>query len=87
VQFAVSTLKSAPHPKAAALLAVWLASPEGRALYDRLVHEADIRPGSPSSLAREIAAAHAKIILEDVATMDKRAEYYKTFSALVRGEK
>ena len=87
VQFAVTTFKSAPHPAAATLLAVWLASPEGRALYDQVVHEADIRPGSTSSLAQEIGAAHAKIILEDVATMDRRAEYYKTFSALVRSEK
>jgi iron(III) transport system substrate-binding protein len=87
VQFAVARMKDAPHPNAATLLAAWLASDEGRDLYDRVVHEADIRPGSTSSLAREIAATKSKIILEDVATMDQRAEYYKNFSALVRGEK
>ena len=44
------------------------------------------RPGSKSALAKEIADAKAKVIFEDVATMDQRAEYYKKFSALVRGQ-
>jgi ABC-type Fe3+ transport system substrate-binding protein len=86
-QFAVAVLKDAPHPNAAALLAAWLASDEGRELYERVILEPDIRPGSKSALADEIRAAKAKILLEDVATMDKRAQYYQSFSALVRGEK
>ncbi len=85
-QFVVARLKDAPHPNAATLLAAWMASDEGRDLFERIVHEADIRPGAKSALAREIAAAHARVILEDVATMDERAAYYKAFSALVRGE-
>jgi iron(III) transport system substrate-binding protein len=86
-QFAVAVFKDAPHPNAAALLAAWLASDEGRALYERVIHEPDIRPGSKSALLGEIEAAKAKILLEDVATMDQRAAYYQSFSALVRGEK
>jgi iron(III) transport system substrate-binding protein len=86
-QFAVAAFKDAPHPNAAALLAAWLASDEGRELYERVIHEPDIRPGSKSALAQEIRAAKAKVLIEDVATMDKRAQYYQSFSALVRGEK
>jgi iron(III) transport system substrate-binding protein len=86
-QFAAAVLKDAPHPKAALLLAAWLGSDEGRELYDRIDHEADIRPGSKSPLAQEIAAKHAKVVLEDEATMDERAKYYQSFSALVRGER
>ncbi|MDB5409761.1 MAG: ABC-type Fe3+ transport system, substrate-binding protein [Rhodospirillales bacterium] len=86
VQFVMTTFKESPHPNAGLLLAAWLVSEEGRALFETTVHEADIRPGSASTLAHEIADAKAKVIFEDVATMDQRAEYYKKFSALVRGQ-
>lgn len=86
-QFAVAVFKDAPHPNAALLLAAWLASDEGRELYERVIHEADIRPGSKSELAAEIQAKGGKIVLEDTDTMDRRAKYYESFSALVRGEK
>jgi ABC-type Fe3+ transport system substrate-binding protein len=86
VQFVVATLKEAPHPNAGRLLAAWLASEEGRLLAERMTHQADIRPGSKSPLVREIADAKAKVILEDLSTMDQRAEYYKKFSLLVRGQ-
>jgi iron(III) transport system substrate-binding protein len=82
----MTTFKDSPHPNAALLLATWLVSEEGRALFETVLHEADIRPGSKSALAKEIADAKAKVIFEDVATMDQRAEYYKKFSALVRGQ-
>jgi len=85
-QFVITVLKDAPHPNAGLLLAAWLASDEGRELYDRLIHEADIRPGSKSALAAEIAAAKAKIILEDVRTMELRAKYYEGYAKLVRGQ-
>ena len=85
-QFAISVVKDAPHPNAALLLAAWLASDEGRALYDELVHEVDIRPGSNSTYAKEVAAAKAKIILEDVSNVAQRAKYYEEFSKLVRGQ-
>jgi iron(III) transport system substrate-binding protein len=86
VQFVMTTFKDSPHPNAARLLATWLVSEEGRALFETTIHEADIRPGSKSTLASEIADAKAKVIFEDIATMDQRAEYYKKFSALVRGQ-
>jgi iron(III) transport system substrate-binding protein len=86
VQFVMTTFKDSPHPAAATLLATWLVSEEGRKLFETTRHEADIRPGSKSALAKEIADAKAKVIFEDVATMDQRAEYYKKFSALVRGQ-
>ena len=85
-QFVIDVFKDAPHPNAARLLAAWLASPEGRGFFDTLVHEPDIRPGSQSALAQEIRSSGAKVIFEDVATMGRRADYYKTFSALVRGQ-
>ncbi|HXQ50783.1 MAG TPA: hypothetical protein VN802_06795 [Stellaceae bacterium] len=86
-QFAIAALKDAPHPNAAALLSAWLASDEGRGLYESVIHEADIRPGSTARLMDEIHAAKAKILVEDVATMDQRAQYYQGYSALVRGQK
>jgi iron(III) transport system substrate-binding protein len=86
VQFIIAPLENAPHPNAARLLAAWLASEEGRGFYDSIVHQADVRPGSTSSLAREIADAKARIIFEDLSTMDQRADYYRKFSPLVRGQ-
>jgi iron(III) transport system substrate-binding protein len=86
VQFVIAPLKDAPHPNAGRLLAAWLASEEGHLLTDLLIHQADIRPGSKSTLVREIADAKAKVIFEDLSTMDQRAEYYKKFSQLVRGQ-
>jgi iron(III) transport system substrate-binding protein len=85
-QFAVTVLKDAPHPNAALLLAAWLSSEEGRSLYETLIHEADIRPGSKSALAAEIGQSGAKVILEDLNTMEQRAKYYEGFSKMVRGQ-
>ena len=85
-QFAITVLKDAPHPNAGLLLAAWLASDEGRDLYEKVIHEADIRPGSKSAMAQEIAATKAKVILEDVSTMEQRAQYYEAYSKLVRGQ-
>jgi iron(III) transport system substrate-binding protein len=85
-QFAVTTLKDAPHPNAALLLAAWLSSAEGKELYEKLIHEADIRPGSKSELAGEIRQSGAKILLEDLNTMGERAKYYEGFSKMVRGQ-
>jgi iron(III) transport system substrate-binding protein len=85
-QFAVTVLKDAPHPNAALLLAAWLSSDEGKDLYEKLIHEADIRPGSKSELAAEIRKSGAKVILEDLNTMEQRAKYYEGFSKMVRGQ-
>ncbi len=85
-QFAVTVLKDAPHPNAALLLAAWLSSEEGKELYEKLIHEADIRPGSKSELAAEIRKSGAKVILEDLNTMEQRAKYYEGFSKMVRGQ-
>ena len=85
-QFAVTVLKDAPHPNAALLLAAWLSSDEGRGLYEKEIHEADIRPGSKSALAAEIKQSGAKVILEDLNTMAQRAKYYEGFSKMVRGQ-
>jgi iron(III) transport system substrate-binding protein len=86
VQFMVSAMKNAPHPNAARLLAAWLATDEGLAVREKVVHGFSIRPGSKSKLAAEIRGAKSKTILEDVSTMAQRAEFYKKFSALVRGQ-
>ena len=85
-QFAVAILNDAPHPNAGLLLAAWLASDEGRDLYEKVIHEADIRPGSNSAMAKEIAATKAQVILEDPNTMEQRAKYYEGYSKLVRGQ-
>jgi ABC-type Fe3+ transport system substrate-binding protein len=86
VQFVVAVMKDAPHPNAARLLAAWLASDDGLAVREKLIHGFSIRPDSKSSIADEICRAQSKVILEDVSTMAQRAEFYKKFSALVRGQ-
>ena len=42
-------------------------------------------PDAGVKLADEVRSAKSKTILEDISTMAQRAEYYKKFSALVRG--
>jgi iron(III) transport system substrate-binding protein len=85
-QFASSVMKNAPHPNAAALLANWLASDDGRATGAKRNNWSDIRPGSKSALADQVRKAGVKIIYEDASTVDQRADYYKQFSPLIRGQ-
>lgn len=85
-QFAVTVLKDAPHPNAALLLAAWLSSDEGKFYYEKLIHEADVRPDSKSELAAEIRKSGAKIVLENLDTMALRAKYYEGYSKMVRGQ-
>jgi iron(III) transport system substrate-binding protein len=86
VQFMVSPMKNAPHPNATRLLAGWLATDDGLAVREKVAYGFSIRPGSKSKLADDVRNVKAKTILEDVANMAQRAEYYKKFSALVRGQ-
>ena len=86
VQFMISAMKNAPHPNAARLLAIWLASDEGMEAREKTVYGFSIRPGSKSHVAAEIEKAKATVALEDVATMKQRADFYKKFSAIVRGQ-
>ena len=43
-------------------------------------------PTRNSPLAQEIKAAGAKVIYEDVETMNQRAEYYRKLLSIVRGQ-
>lgn len=85
-QFVLGQVKQAPHPNAARLLIAWLISPEAKMLYESLAGQADIRANSASPLAREIKAAGAKVIYEDVETMNQRADYYRKLMSVVRGQ-
>ena len=85
-QFVLGQVTKAPHPNAARLLIAWLISPEAKMLYETLAGQADIRANSESPLAREIKAAGAKVIYEDVETMNQRAEYYRKLMSIVRGQ-
>ena len=85
-QFVLGAVKQAPHPNAARLLIAWLISPEAKTLYETLAGQADIRANSNSPLAKEIKAAGAKVIYEDVETMNQRAEYYRKLMSIVRGQ-
>ncbi len=85
-QFVLGQVKQAPHPNAARLLIAWLISPEAKMLYETLAGQADIRTNSNSPLAKEIKAAGAKVIYEDVETMNQRAEYYRKLMSIVRGQ-
>jgi len=85
-QFVLGAVKQAPHPNAARLLIAWLISPEAKMLYEEVAGQPDIRANSQSPLAKEIKAAGAKVIYEDVETMNQRAEYYRKLMAVVRGQ-
>ena len=84
-QFLIAALKDSQHPNAGKLMALWLASDEGKALRAKLVDEPDIRPGSKADLAAEIQKDGAKVLFEDMANFNERAEYYKRFSPMTRG--
>ena len=84
-QFPSAALKDAPHPNAGKLLALWLASDEGKASRAKLVDEPDIRPGSKAELTAQIQSAGAKVLFEDMSNFNERAEYYKRFSPMTRG--
>jgi len=86
VQFMISPMKNAPHPNAGRLLAVWLASDEGMEAREKNTYGFSIRPGSKSHVAAEIEKAKATVVLEDVASMAQRADFYKKFSGIVRGQ-
>jgi iron(III) transport system substrate-binding protein len=86
VQFMISPMKNAPHPNAARLLAIWQASDEGMEAREKTVYGFSIRPGSKSHVAAEVEKAKAAIVLEDVSTMDQRADFYKKFSGIIRGQ-
>ena len=85
-QFVLGAVKQAPHPTAARLLIAWLLSPEAKMLYEQVAGQPDIRTNSQSPLAQEIKAAGAKVIYEDVETMNQRAEYYRKLMSIVRGQ-
>jgi len=84
-QFLIAALKDSEHPNAGKLMALWLASDEGKALRAKVVDEADIRPGSSAELATEIQKAGAKVLFEDMSNFNERADYYKRFSPMTRG--
>src|SRR5258708_19326286 len=79
-QFLVAALKDGAHPNAGKLLALWLASDEGKALRAKLVDESDIRPGSKTELTAQIQSAGAKVLFEDMSNFNHRPQYYKRFS-------
>ncbi len=84
-QFLIAALKDGEHPNAGKLMALWLASDEGKALRAKVVDEPDIRPGSSAELAAQIQKAGAKVLFEDMSNFNERAEYYKRFSPMTRG--
>ena len=84
-QFIVSLVKSAPHPYAAQLLLAWLVSDDGRTAFEQATGVSDIRPGSKSQQLKQINAQGAKPLYETTETMEQRAEYYKKFSDMFRG--
>ena len=84
-QFLIAALKDSEHPNAGKLMALWLASDEGKALRAKVVDEPDIRPGSNAELAAQIQKAGAKVLFEDMSNFNERAEYYKRFSPMTRG--
>lgn len=85
-QFAAAPLARAPHPNAARLLAGWLTTDEAKAHRERLRFDADVRPGSGSPLAEQLAAHGGRIVFEDTDNMAARAALYERLSAIVTGQ-
>ena len=84
-QFVLSVMRKAPHPNAARLLIAWLLSPEGKRLNETAAGWADIRANPDSPVRQEIINAGSKIVFETMETMERRAELYRRYSAIVRG--
>ena len=84
-QFVLSVLKKSPRPNAARLLIAWMLSPEGKRLNETAAGWPDLRTNPDSPVSREIARMGAKIIFEDMESMEQRANFYRRFSSMVRG--
>lgn len=84
--FGSVVMKSAPHPNAARLLAVWLAGPEGKAAREQALFAVDLRPSSDHPKAKELRATGKTLYLDTKDTIDARnkliPEMDRVFSGL-----
>jgi hypothetical protein len=67
------------------LLLAWLVSEDGRTTFEQATGVSDIRPGSKSQQLKQVNALGAKPLYETMETMEQRADYYKKFSDIFRG--
>jgi hypothetical protein len=67
------------------LLLAWLVSDDGRTGFEQATGVSDIRPGSKSQQLKQINAQGARPLYETTETMEQRADYYKKFSDMFRG--
>jgi iron(III) transport system substrate-binding protein len=70
--FGCVLLKNAPHPNAARILGVWLASPEGRAAREKSLLAVDLRPSSTHPKAIALRESGKRIYLDARATTEIR---------------
>jgi ABC-type Fe3+ transport system substrate-binding protein len=87
VQFAAAPFKNAPHPDAARFVAGWLASDEASAAREAANFASSVLPGATSKIAKDIAAAKGRVIVEAPDNMAVREDFYKKLSPIVTGQK
>jgi iron(III) transport system substrate-binding protein len=85
--FGAVVMKAAPHPKAARLLAVWLAGPDGRAAREEALLAVDLRPSSEHPKAKELRSAGKRLYLDSKSTIVARNELIPEMDRIFSGLK
>jgi iron(III) transport system substrate-binding protein len=83
--FGCVMMRSAPHPSAARLLAVWLAGPDGRAERERALMAIDLRPSSDHPKAKELRASGKKLYLDSKEAIERRNEIIPEMDRIFSG--
>ena len=85
-QFYAAVMDKAPHPNAAALLAGYATTPEGKRDAEAYNHEGDYRKGSGHPLAAKIHAPGNVVIGDRLEEMDQRDALIAKMSPIIAGQ-
>lgn len=84
-QFGATVSSQAPHPSAARLLAVWLASENGRAAREKVLYAVDLQKNSKSALARSLHATGLRFIVDDPGKREARNKLIAEIELVLAG--
>jgi ABC-type Fe3+ transport system substrate-binding protein len=85
-QFYTAAMDKAPNPNAAALLAGYLATPEGIAAGRARNFQGDYRKGSSDPIAQMIAKSGAPVIYDDLGEIAKRDAMIGKANSITAGQ-
>lgn len=84
----VSVFARAPHPQAARCAALWWASAEGKvALEAESFDLADVSPGSPARMRKELDARRVRVFVENVESARRRLALYGQVAPVLLGQR